>query len=77
MCLWYRLRLPEEEVWEKRECPEFFEKIPDWTSQQHWAYATQHQDLGRTYRASKRALVFSLAALAFSLTGFALKLGKW
>ena len=73
-CLYYRLRLPEESVWEERKCPEFFERIPGWTQLQLWNYALRHQDLGRTYRASRRALFFSLVALALSISGFVLKL---
>lgn len=76
MCLWYQLRLPEDEVWEQRKCAEFFERIPNWTSHQHWAYATRHDDLGRSWRASKRALFFSVGALALSITSLVLRLSN-
>lgn len=56
-------------MWEKRKCPEFFERIPGWTQIQLWNYALRHQDLGRTYRASRRALFFSLVALGLSVAG--------
>jgi len=73
MCLWYRIRLPEDEVWEQRKCAQFFERIPNWTSQQHWSYATRHDDLGRSWHASRRALTFSLFSLVLSAAGLAFK----
>jgi len=73
VCLWYRLRLPEDEVYKQRQCPDFFERIPQWDAKQHWAYAFRHHDLGRSWRASKRALIFSLIALGLSLLGWAHK----
>jgi len=74
MCLWYRIRLPEDEVWEQRKCPQFFECIPHWDSSQHWSYALRHHDLGRSWRASRRALFFSAAALLLSMVGFVVSL---
>ena len=67
MCLWYRLRLRESDVWEQRKCSEFFEAVPGWSSHQHWNYATRHDDLGRNWRASRRALFFALVSLTISI----------
>ncbi len=73
VCLWYRLRLRESDVWEERKCPEFFEAVPGWDAHQHWGYATRHDDLGRNWRASRKALVFSLISLGLSLLSLALR----
>jgi len=72
-CLWYRTQLPDSAVWEKRECPEFFEAIPGWDSAQHWSYATRHDDLGRSWRASRRAVIFSIVSLVLSAVGLSIK----
>jgi len=71
--MWYRFRLPEDQVYKKRKCSEFFEAMPHWNEQQHWNYATRHDDLGRSWRASRRALIFSLFSLVLSAAGLAFK----
>jgi len=73
VCMWYRFRLPEDQVYDERKCPEFFEAMPQWNQQQHWNYATRHDDLGRSWHASRRALTFSLISLVLSAVGIAFK----
>ena len=73
MCLWFRLRIPDDMVWEKRNCPPFFERMPQWDEAQHLNYALRWMDIGRNSRASKRAMFFSLAALTISIVGLVLK----
>lgn len=69
-CLWYRIRLPEDAVYEKRECSDFFERFPSMTPKEHFDYKFRAENIGDSYKSAKRALFFSLAALAFSALGF-------
>ena len=61
MCLWYRLRLSEESVWEHRKCDNFFDRVPQWDEKSHLDY-------------SRRALFFSVSALTLSIVGLLLSL---
>ena len=74
VCLWYQFRLPEDEVWEHRKCQQFFERMPQWDALQHWNYALRHHDIGRGWKAGRRSLIFSLAAMAISIFGLVLKM---
>ena len=74
MCLWYRLRLSEESVWEHRKCDNFFDRVPQWDEKSHLDYALKWSDIGRSWRASRRAMFFSVAALLLSIVGLLLSL---
>lgn len=66
-CLWFRYRFVEDEVYEPRKCPKFIEWIPGWDQHQHWAYVNRLEDLGTMWTESRRALLFSAAALFLSI----------
>jgi hypothetical protein len=74
-CLMYRgLQIPEDALWEHRACSEYLQKIPDWTPEDHFDFELKRHGVERSWRASRRALVFSCSALVVSLLGLILKL---
>jgi hypothetical protein len=73
VCLWYQIRLPEEQVYESRKCPDFFERIPDLSPMGHFDYKTKRDNLGDAYSSAKRAKVLAYISLCVSLVGLGLK----
>ena len=68
VCLMYRgLQVPEDAVWEHRKCPEYTQKIPDWPPEQHFEFEVKRHGVERSWRASRRAMIFSSAALVLSI----------
>ena len=67
VCLWYQMQMPEDCVWEKRDCPEFFERIPGWTTLEQWRYRQDIESIGKSWKTSRRAIFFSSAALILSI----------
>jgi len=68
------LQIPEDVLWEHRICSEYIQKFPDWTPEDHFDFELKRHGVERSWRANKRALVFSCAALIVSLLGLILKL---
>jgi hypothetical protein len=74
VCLMYRgLQIPEDALWEHRACPEYIQKIPDWSPEDHFDFELKRHGVERSWRASRRALVFSCFALVISAVGLILK----
>jgi len=69
-CLWYQTRLTEGYVYEKRECPDFFERFPSMSPKEHFDYKIKREGIGDAYTASRRSLFFSIAAVSFSILSF-------
>jgi hypothetical protein len=67
VCVWYQLRLPSHEVYEYRECPDFFEAIPGMSALEHFQYKIQRENLRDAYIIAKRSKVLAYIALAASL----------
>tara|TARA_R100000152_G_C6666717_1_gene104131 strand:+ start:447 stop:668 length:222 start_codon:yes stop_codon:yes gene_type:complete len=68
------LQIPEDALWEHRSCPEYIQKIPDWTPEDHFDFELKRHGVERSWRASKRALVFSCSALVVSILTLVSKL---
>ena len=68
-CLWYQTRLAEGFVYEKRECNDFFERFPSMSPKEHFDYKIKRENAGDGYKAARRSLFFSLAALGLSAVG--------
>jgi len=69
--MWYQLRLHEADVWEPRECGDFFEKIPGLHPMDHFDFKIKRDNLGEAWvaaRFSKRLAWFGLAVSIISLT---------
>ena len=73
VCLWYQHRLEDDQVFEQRECGDFFERVPGLTSMDHFDYKIKRDNLGDAYtqaRFSKRlaytSLMLSVISLALS-----------
>jgi len=71
-CLWYQTRLTEGYVYEKRECDDFFERFPSMSPKEHFDYKIKRDGTGDSYKAARRSLFFSAAALGLSVLGFLL-----
>ena len=69
VCLWYQTRLVESEVFESRECGDFFERIPDLTALNHFDYKVKRDGLGDSYIMAKNSKRISLVALSLSAIG--------
>ena len=68
-CLWYQFRLPEEEVFESRECTDFVERIPGYDPMKHFDYKVRRDDLGVAYKEARFSKRLSIVALAMSAAG--------
>ena len=68
------LQIPEDVLWEHRICSEYIQKFPDWTPEDHFDFELKRHGVERSWRANKRALVFSCAALGVSVVGLVLKI---
>ena len=61
------LQIPEDALWEHRACSEYLQKIPDWTPEDHFDFELKRHGVERSWRASRRAMIFSSAALVLSI----------
>jgi hypothetical protein len=68
-CLWYQFRLPEEEVFESRECSDFIERIPGYSSMDHFNYKVRRDDIGTAYKEARFSKRLSITALVMSIAG--------
>lgn len=60
VCLWYQHRLVDSEVFESRECDDFFESIPEVRAIEQLEYKVKRDNLGDAYitaRFSKRLAI--------------------
>lgn len=74
VCLWYQMRLREDSLYEQRDCPDFFERIPGMTPLEHFKYKIDRDDLGDVYKEAHRAKFVGYTALTLSILGLLLKL---
>lgn len=77
VCIWYQMRLPDDEVWEDRECKDFFERMPGFHAMDHFDYKIKRDNLGSAYTAAKRAKILAYVGLAISLTSLSLGILKF
>jgi len=61
------LQIPEDALWEHRKCSEYTQKIPDWAPEQHFEFEVKRHGVERSWRASRRAMIFSCVALVVSI----------
>jgi len=74
VCLWFQHRLIEDEIFEKRDCREFFERVPDLTPLQHFEYRIKRDAIGRNYRAARRAIIVAVISIILSMAGLGWKI---
>jgi len=70
VCLWYQHRLMDDQVFEQRECGDFFERVPGLTPMDHFDYKIKRDNLGDAYemaKRSKRLALFSVVTSVISL----------
>lgn len=67
VCVWYQLRLPEDEVFEHRECKDFFEAIPGLSTIEHFGYKIKREEIGDAYTEAKRSKTMGIIALSVSI----------
>jgi len=70
VCTWYQIRLIDEQVFEERDCRDFFERIPGFHTMDHFDYKVKRDNLGDAWQAarfSKRLAWFGIATSAVSL----------
>jgi len=69
VCVYYQLRLREDDVFAQRKCPDFFERVPEWSVLEHFGYKMQRDGLGDAFKASTRAKRIAYVSLALSIGG--------
>jgi hypothetical protein len=72
VCVWYQIRFRDDQVWEGRDCNDFFERIPGFHVMDHFEYKTKRDALGSTYRGDKFARKVAVVGLVLSIIGIAL-----
>lgn len=77
VCMWYQHRLHETDVWEHRECPDFFEAIPGLHPMDHFDYKIKKDNLGDAYEKAKVAHKRANIGLVLSITGITIALIKF
>jgi hypothetical protein len=71
VCLWYQTRLVDSEVFDERECKDFFEGVPGMTAMNHMDYKIKRDNLGDAFKAasfSKRLAIMGAVISVISLT---------
>jgi hypothetical protein len=67
VCLWYQHRLMGDDVFEDRECSDFFERVPGLTPLDHFEYKTKRDNLGDAYKMAKRSKYLAYIGITVSL----------
>ena len=67
VCLWYQVRLAPGEVWEKRSCKDFFERVPQLSPVEHFDFKVKRDNLGDAYDVASRAKGLSYVGITISL----------
>jgi len=70
-CTWYQHQLTSDELWESRECKDFFEKIPGFHIMDHFDYKLKRDNIGDAYTEAKRSKRIAYIALGITLIEFA------
>ena len=76
VCLWYQLRLVSEQVYEDRECSDFFERIPEVTPMEHFTYKVRRDNLGDAYTQARFSKRLSIMGAVISVISITLSLWK-
>tara|TARA_Y100001970_G_scaffold269929_1_gene363210 strand:+ start:3493 stop:3804 length:312 start_codon:yes stop_codon:yes gene_type:complete len=69
-CLWYQIRLIEDDVFEDRDCGDFLEAVPQLSPIEHFNYKVKRDSLGDAYSDAKRSRITAAIALSVSVAGF-------
>jgi len=84
VCIWYQIRLIDTDVWEERECGDFFERIPGMHSMDHFDYKIKRDNLGEAFEKAKaageradQAQTRANIGLGLSITGITVTLIKF
>jgi hypothetical protein len=67
VCLWYQTRLLNQEVYKRRECPDFFERIPNYNPGWHFEYKVRRVELRTAHKEARHGTLIAYAALLISL----------
>jgi hypothetical protein len=67
VCLWYQTRLVDGEVFEERECKDFFERVPGMNAMDHMDYKIKRDNLGDAYLTAKRSKLIAYIGLTISV----------
>ena len=76
VCMWYQIKLAEDQVFEHRECIDFQEKIPNMNPKEHFDYKVRRDNLGGAFTTAKLSKRLSITALILSILGLAWSISK-
>ena len=72
VCLWLQIRLREEDVWEQRECADFFERIPGIDPMGQMDYKIKRDNLGEAYAVALRSKHLAYLGVIISIISLGL-----
>jgi len=76
VCLWYQHRLMDDDVFEDRECKDFFERVPGLMPMDHFDYKIKRDNLGDAYTQARFSKRLALMGAVLSVISLALSLWK-
>lgn len=74
VCLWYQSRLVDGEVFDERDCKDFFERVPGLTPLDHFDYKTKRDNLGDAYETARFSRKMAIAGIVLSVAGMVLSI---
>ena len=69
VCIWYQIRLADDDVWVDRECKDFFERMPGFHSMDHFDYKVKRDNLRDAYVVAQRSRWIAYLSLGISVFG--------
>ena len=75
-CLWYQTRLKEDEVFQSRECDDFFESIPGVSPMDALRYKTARDNIGSAHDEAMFSRRVAIAGTAVAVVSMALSLAS-
>lgn len=76
-CIWYQIRLTDHDVWEERNCKDFFERMPGFHAMDHFDYKVKRDNLGEAYQEAKFSKRLAWFGVSTSLVSLGLTLWKF
>ncbi len=68
VCLWYQIRLHENEVYEQRDCTEFLERVPGYDAAWHFDHISARNKMADAFTTMKKSDRRAKIALGLSIT---------
>ena len=77
ICVWYQVKLEDDEVYEYRDCKDYFESIPGMHIMDHFDYKVRRDNLGDAYLNSVIAKSRSTVGIVVAILGALLSVAQF